>query len=121
MNDNVELYGLIPKSNKFKFLKRRLIRPLDDSIESIVNNEVIDNIETHEVIGDIATNDIVTDVVTKVVKVTKALTKDDPVVEVIANKRGRPTLAEAALKCGLVIIMRRTIIIIIRINENQFL
>ena len=32
------------KSNKFKFLKRRLIRPLDDSIESIVNNEVIDNI-----------------------------------------------------------------------------
>ncbi len=33
----------------------------------------------------------------KVVK--KALTIDDPVVEVIANKRGRPqTLAEAALK-----------------------
>ena len=27
-----------------------------------------------------------------------ALTIDEPVVEVIANKRGRPTLAEAALK-----------------------
>jgi len=101
MND--ELYGLIPKSNKFKFLRRRLIRPLDDSIE--VNNEVVDNIEPQEVIGDTAINDIVTDVITKVVKVTKALivvknvlTIDDPVVEVIANKRGRHTLAEAALK-----------------------
>ena len=48
--------GLIPKSNKFKFLRRRLIRPLDDSIE--VNNEVVDNIEPQEVIGDTATNDI---------------------------------------------------------------
>ncbi len=101
MND--ELYGLIPKSNKFKFLRRRLIRPLDDSIE--VNNEVVDNIEHQEVIGDTAINDIVTDVITKVVKVTKALivvknvlTIDDPVVEVIANKIGRHTLAEAALK-----------------------
>jgi hypothetical protein len=56
MNDDVELYGLIPKSNKFKFLRRRLIRPLDDSIE--VNNEVVDNIEPQEVIGDTATNDI---------------------------------------------------------------
>ena len=54
MND--KLYGLIPKSNKFKFLRRRLIRPLDDSIE--VNNEVVDNIEPQEVIGDTATNDI---------------------------------------------------------------
>jgi hypothetical protein len=94
---------LIPKSNKFKFLRRRLIRPLDDSIE--VNNEVVDNIEHQEVIADTAINDIVTDVITKVVKVTKALivvktalTIDDPVVEVNANKRGRPTLAEAALK-----------------------
>jgi hypothetical protein len=51
----IKLYVSYMKSNKFKFLKRRLIRPLDDSIESIVNNEVIDNIETHEVIGDIAT------------------------------------------------------------------
>ena len=49
---NGELYGLIPKSNKFKFLRRRLIRPLDDSIE--VNNEVVDNIEHQEVIGDTA-------------------------------------------------------------------
>jgi hypothetical protein len=76
MNNDVELYGLILKSNKFKFLKRRLIRPLDDSIE--VNNEVVK--------------------VTKALIVVKnALTIDDPVVEVIANKRGRPTLAEAAL------------------------
>jgi myosin-crossreactive antigen len=52
-----------------------------------------------------AFNDIITDVITKVVKVTKALivvknvlTIDDPVVEVIANKIGRHTLAEAALK-----------------------
>jgi len=88
MNDDVELYGLIPKSKKFKFLRRRLIRPLDDSIE--VNNEVVDNIEPQDVIGDTATNDIVTDVINKVVKVTKALKIDDPVVEVIANKRGRP-------------------------------
>jgi hypothetical protein len=50
-------------------------------------------------------NDIVTDVITKVFKVTKALIvfknvlkTDDPVVDVIANKRGRHTLAEAALK-----------------------
>jgi hypothetical protein len=71
------LYGLILKSNKFKFLRRRLIRPLDDSIE--VNNEVVK--------------------VTKALIVVKnALTIDDPVVEVIANKRGRPKLAEAALK-----------------------
>ncbi len=90
MNDDVEQYGLIPKSNKFKFLRRRLIRPLDDSIE--VNNEVVDNIEPQEVIGDTATNDIVTDVITKVVKVTKALivvknalTIDETVVEVIEN------------------------------------
>ncbi len=77
MNDDVELYGLIPKSNKFKSLRRRLIIPLDDSIE--VDNEVVK--------------------VTKALIVVKnALTKDDPVVEVIANKRGRPTLAEAALK-----------------------
>ncbi len=103
MNDDVELYGLIQKSNKFKFLRRRLIRPLDDIIE--VNNEVVDNIEPQEVIGDTATNDIVTDVTTKVVKVTKAfivvknvLTIGGLVVEVIANKRGRHTLAEAALK-----------------------
>jgi len=95
--------GLIQKSNKFKFLRRRLIRPLDDIIE--VNNEVVDNIERQEVIGDTATNDIVIDVITKVFKVTKALivvknvlTIDDLVVEVIANKRGRHALAEAALK-----------------------
>ena len=57
-----ELYGLISKSNKFKFLRRRLIRPPDDSIE--VNNEVVDNIESQEVIGATATNDIVTDFIT---------------------------------------------------------
>jgi hypothetical protein len=74
-------------------------------IDIEVNNKVVDNIEPQEVIGDTATNDIVTDVITKVVKVTKALivvknalTIDDPVVEVIANKRERPTLAEAALQ-----------------------
>jgi len=52
--------------NKFKFLRRRLIRPLDDSIE--VNNEVVK--------------------VTKALIVVKnALTIDDPGVAVIANKR----------------------------------
>jgi hypothetical protein len=64
-NDDVELYDLIPKSNKFKFLRRRLMRSLDESIE--VNNEVVK--------------------VTKALIVVKnALTIDDPVVEVIANK-----------------------------------
>jgi hypothetical protein len=51
MNDDVELYGLKAKSNKF--LRRRIIRPLDDSIV----NEATDVAETHDV-----TNDILTDV-----------------------------------------------------------
>ncbi len=67
---------------------------IETYIESIVNNEVVDKIEPQEVIGETAANDNVTDVFTLVFKVTKALivviktlTIDDPVVEVIANKR----------------------------------
>jgi len=67
---------------------------IETYIESIVNNEVVDKIEPQEVIGETAANDNVTDVITLVFKVTKALivviktlTIDDPVVEVIANKR----------------------------------
>ena len=44
---------------------------------------------------DIATNDIVTDVVTKVVQVAKALTVE---VEIIANKRRRPSVSWSSIK-----------------------
>ena len=32
MNDDVALYGLKAKSNQFKTLRRRIVRPVDDSI-----------------------------------------------------------------------------------------
>ena len=32
MNDDAELYGLKAKSNQFKTLRRRIVRPVDDSI-----------------------------------------------------------------------------------------
>ena len=32
MNDDDELYGLKAKSNQFKTLRRRIVRPIDDSI-----------------------------------------------------------------------------------------
>jgi hypothetical protein len=32
INDDVELYGLKAKSNQFKTLRRRIVRPVDDSI-----------------------------------------------------------------------------------------
>jgi hypothetical protein len=32
VNDDVKLYGLNAKSNQFKTLRRRIVRPIDDSI-----------------------------------------------------------------------------------------
>ncbi len=95
-----ERYGLKTKSNQFKTLRRRIARQVDD----IILDE-LDDVEVEEVnvVNDHVNVNIVS---SKVVAITKAklqaLAKvvdpvDDPVVEIV-HRRGRPTLAEAALK-----------------------
>jgi hypothetical protein len=111
INDDVELYGLKAKSNQFKTLRRRIARQVDDSILDELDDvdEVVDDVEVEEVnvVNDDANVNIVS---AKVVAITKAKLKNivkvvdpvdeiDPVVEIVHEKtRGRPTLAEAALK-----------------------
>jgi hypothetical protein len=82
----------------YKCKYRRIIRPLDESIlnEAIDVADVDIVAETNDVTNDIL-NDVAVVIATKVVKAT-TLFMNDPVVEVKANKRGKPTLAEAALK-----------------------
>ncbi len=50
---------------------------------------------------------------------TKALTIDDHVVEVIANKRGRPTLAKAALKLDKLQQTQKTLTIIAKRSATK--
>ena len=111
VNDDVELYGLKAKSNQFKTLRRRIARQVDDSILDELDDvdEVVDDVEVEEV--NVVNDDVnvnVNIVSAKVVAITKAKLQaiakvvdpvDDPVVEIVHEKRrGRPTLAEAALK-----------------------
>jgi len=109
VNDDVELYGLKAKSNQFKTLRRRIARQVDDSILDELDDvdEVVDDVEEVNVVNDDVNVNIVS---SKVVAITKAklqaiakvvdpVDEIDPVVEIVHEKRrGRPTLAEAALK-----------------------
>ena len=114
MNGYVELYGLKAKSNHFKTFRRRIFRSVDDSI--LVEPELDDSIlvepELDEVVDDVEVEDVNVNIVSaKVAAITKAklqaiakvvdpvATVDDSVVEIVHEKRrGRSTLAEAALK-----------------------
>jgi hypothetical protein len=111
VNDDVELYGLKVKSNQFKTLRRRIARQVDDSYLDELDDvdEVVDDAEVEEV--DVVNDDFNANIVNaKVVAITKAklqaiakvvdpVDEIDPVVEIVHEKRrGRPTLAEAALK-----------------------
>ena len=109
VSDDVELCGLKAKSNQFKTLRRRIVRQVDDSILDELDDvdEVVDDVEVEEV--NVVNDDVNVNIVSaKVVAITKAKLQaiakvvdpvDDPVVEIVHEKRrGRPTLAEAALK-----------------------
>jgi len=105
MNDDVELYGLKAKSNQFKTLRRRFARQVDDSILDELDDvdEVVDDVEVEEV--NVVNDDVNVNIVSaKVVAITKAKLQTiakvvDHVVEIAHEKRrGRPTLAEPALK-----------------------
>jgi len=50
MNDDVELYGLKAKSNKFKTLRRRIARQVDDSILDELDD--VANIEEVNAVND---------------------------------------------------------------------
>ncbi len=97
--------------SKHKNLRRKIAWKVDDSILDELDDvdEVVDDVEVEEV--NVVNDDVsvnVNIVSAKVVAITKAKLKaiakvvdpvDDPVVEIVHEKRrGRPALAEAALK-----------------------
>ena len=97
--------------SKHKNLRRKIAWKVDDSIIDELDDvdEVVDDVEVEEV--NVVNDDVnvnVNIVSAKVVAITKAKLKaiakvvdpvDDPVVEIVHEKRrGRPALAEAALK-----------------------
>jgi hypothetical protein len=110
MSKYVEV-GLKAKSNQFKTLRRKIARQVHDSILDELDDvdEVVNDVEIEEV--NVVNDDVNVNIVSaKVVAITKAKLQSiakvvdpvdeiGPVVEIVHEKRrGRPTLAEAALK-----------------------
>ena len=118
--------------SKHKNLRRKIAWKVDDSIIDELDDvdEVVDDVEVEEV--NVVNDDVnvnVNIVSAKVVAITKAKLQaiakvvdpvDDPVVEIVHEKRrGRPTLAEAALKLDKLQEMEKLKPEVVRRNSNR--